>query len=43
MKSAPGKAHSTLKKMGARPGDDIDTSNIELDEFKGRELDICFF
>ena len=38
IKSRPGQAHKTLKKMGARPGEDDDSIIIELPEFKDRDL-----
>ena len=38
IKSRPGLAHKTLKLMGARPGEDDDSTPIELPEFKDRDL-----
>ena len=34
----PGRAYSTLKSMGARPGEDLDGTNFTLPEFKGMDL-----
>ena len=38
LKTKPGRAFSTLKRMGARPGEDIDGAEFQLPEFSGRDL-----
>ena len=38
LKSKPGRAHRTLKLLGARPGDDTDSSTFSIPEIRDKEL-----
>ena len=38
LKTKPGQAHNVLKKLGARPGEDVDGNDIQLSELMDRDL-----